>query len=274
MQRVAAAWRTAPFTYRAAIVKRLSPQFAAHALRLAESNINQERAEAQHAAYIASLKALVPTVVELPADDSCPDCCFIEDTAVAVGNVALISRPGALTRRTETASTAAALRDLGLMVVEMCAPATLDGGDVLYTGNEFFVGLSLRTNRAGVDALRAAFPGMPVHAVPMQALLGKRDGGTLHLKSVMSMVALDVVAFADTDTGRALARWMAAASRCSNRQGGSHKLVWLPVPEPAAANAVIANGKVLVRAASEFPRSSAVIRAQVSPALGVVEVSF
>jgi len=166
------AWRSEPFTYGSAIVKRLSPLFAASAVRHDTSVvIDQSIAEAQHAAYVDALRTVIPQVIELPADPDSPDCCFIEDTAVVVGDVALITRTGAESRRGELASTALALQGQGLQVVHVAVPARLDGGDVLFTGREFFVGLSSRTNSAGVAAVAAAFPGIPVTPVPMLDLL-------------------------------------------------------------------------------------------------------
>ena len=64
-----------------------------------------------------------------------------------------------------------ALRGLGYTVCDAPAGARLDGGDVLFTGAELFVGLSSRSNARGAEALAAAFPGVPVTAVPLSAAL-------------------------------------------------------------------------------------------------------
>ena len=55
----------------------------------------------------------------------------------------------------------------GLKIVDMTEPAELDGGDVLFTGRELFVGLSSRTNKEGVECLEKAFPKYPVTAIDM-----------------------------------------------------------------------------------------------------------
>ena len=54
-------------------------------------------------------------------------------------------------------------QDLQLSVVEIenDEEATIDGGDVLFTGEEIFVGLSQRTNYRGANALAKAFPEYP-----------------------------------------------------------------------------------------------------------------
>lgn len=47
--------------------------------------------------------------------------------------------------------------------------AKLEGGDVLFTGREFFVGISEFTNEAGARAIAAAFPEFPV--CPIKVIL-------------------------------------------------------------------------------------------------------
>lgn len=154
-----------PFRYTRALVRDIAPGFAAQAIRGAPSSISQELAVTQHAAYVSALSKLVPEIVTIPADSRFPDCCFIEDSAIALGNTVFITRPGAVSRRGETDAVRDALLKLGYNVVEAKGPACIDGGDVLFTGSEVFVGLSARTNRAGVAALAAAFPGIPVSPV-------------------------------------------------------------------------------------------------------------
>ena len=78
---------------------------------LARSPIDQARAVAQHAAYEQCLRELGCQVHRLPADASMPDAVFIEDTAVVVDELAVITRPGATSRRPETDAATAALGD-------------------------------------------------------------------------------------------------------------------------------------------------------------------
>ena len=101
-------------------------------------------------AYVKALKSLVPRVIEVEGDDRYPDCCFVEDTAVVLGHRALITRPGHTNRRGETKAVADVLRSTKLEITHMEEPATLDGGDVLFSGHELFVGLSSRTNEVRI----------------------------------------------------------------------------------------------------------------------------
>ena len=118
----------------------------------------------------------------VPADESHPDGCFIEDAAIACGESALLTRPGHPSRRGEVSAVAAALGDL-VEVDRVQGEATLDGGDVLQMGTVVFVGVGRRTNAAGADQLeRFCSPrGRSVIRVPV--------GDSLHLKSAVS--ALD-----------------------------------------------------------------------------------
>ena len=138
-----------PFHYTRAIVRHIPDTLADNALRMNEpaSPIDLERARQQHANYVCQLRQLVPDVLVLPGDDSQPDCVFVEDPVVVCGNVALVCRMAPESRRSEAAVLKAAVESLGLLTVEMTEPALMDGGDVLFTGREFFVGLSSRTNQ-------------------------------------------------------------------------------------------------------------------------------
>lgn len=114
--------------------------------------IDWARASAQHEAYEAALRSLGAEVVQLPADERHPDSVFIEDTAVILDACAVITRPGAETRRGETAAVAEAL-SAHLPLYHIEAPGTLDGGDVLRVDKRLFIGRSTRTNVDGARQL-------------------------------------------------------------------------------------------------------------------------
>src|SRR5438093_1426538 len=103
-------------------------------------------ARVQHAAYRAALEACGAGVEVIEADEACPDCVFIEDTAVVADGVALIARSGAPSRRGEAPAVAQALSRLDLDLVHMTGPATLDGGDCMRVGRTLYAGRSARTN--------------------------------------------------------------------------------------------------------------------------------
>jgi dimethylargininase len=139
-------------------------------------------ARRQHAAYEQALRDAGCDVRQLPELPGHPDAVFVEDTAVVLDEVAVITRPGADSRRGETASMAEALsawRELARIE----PPGTLDGGDVLRLDRVLYVGASARSNADGIAGLaRLLMPfGYRVEAVPLR--------GCLHLKSAVTPVA-------------------------------------------------------------------------------------
>jgi len=143
--------------------------------------IDLDRARHQHAAYEDALRALGVRVIRAPAADELPDAVFIEDTALVLDEVAVIARPGAVSRRREPEPVAAILSQFR-PVQHLVAPATLDGGDILLVGRTIYAGLSSRTNEAGVKQLAAHVGvfGYEVVSVPVRSCL--------HLKSAVSQV--------------------------------------------------------------------------------------
>lgn len=168
---------------RHALVRGVSPAMnrceLTHRVREA---IDIKRAEGQHRAYVAALVDLGCRVHEIPADPNLPDSVFVEDTAVVVGDAAVITWPGAASRRPEIESVRAFLSDR-LEVLGMEPPATLDGGDVLRVGRMLYVGASGRTNAEGIAQLRALVTPRGYGVVPVVVT------GCLHLKSAVTEVA-------------------------------------------------------------------------------------
>jgi dimethylargininase len=148
----------------------------------AREPIDVDRAVAQHAAYAGLLRSLGLEVVELPADPGLPDCCFVEDVAVVLDEVALLTLPGAASRRGEIAAVEAVL-DRFRPLERTPLPATLKGGDVLRVGRTLFVGRSARTNEAGIARLAAVAEPLGYRVRPVSVT------GCLHLKSAVT--ALD-----------------------------------------------------------------------------------
>jgi len=113
---------------------------------------NYELILKQYASYVDALKTIGIDVIELDPQPNYPDAHFIEDTAVVFSEAAVITRPGAASRRGEEVSIAEVLRQYR-EIEHIQAPGTLDGGDVLMIGNHFFIGISERTNLEGAKQL-------------------------------------------------------------------------------------------------------------------------
>lgn len=150
------------------------------------SEIDLDRAAAQHLAYQQALRSLGCRVLALPAQDALPDAVFVEDVALVLDEVAVMTRPGAESRRAEVSSVAAVLAEYRSLL-HIDAPGTLDGGDVLRIGRAIYVGQSARSNAAGVAQLREL---VAPHGYTVQGVT-TRD--CLHLKSAVTQVADDTL---------------------------------------------------------------------------------
>src|SRR5215469_7475134 len=112
-----------------ALVREVSPQLAQCELtHLARTAIDAQRAARQHREYTQALQALGCTLEWLPALPHCPDGVFVEDTAVVLAEITVVTRPGATSRRGETASVAAALGQRAPVSL-ITEPGCLEGGD-------------------------------------------------------------------------------------------------------------------------------------------------
>lgn len=224
---------------RLAITRGISPRLAECELtHLDRTPIDLEAARAQHWEYEELLTALGWAVLRLPAVEELPDCVFVEDTAVVLPEVAVICRPGAASRRPETAVIEQALAPYRSLV-RIEEPGTIDGGDVLRVGRTLYVGVSQRTNPAGRAQLESALApfGYRVRSVPF------RD--CLHLKSAVTLVAADTLLINP--------RWV----------DGSHfpylRVLEVDPAEPFAANALLLEDAVVYPAG--YPRTQARLEA-------------
>jgi dimethylargininase len=170
-----------------AITRRVSPAIDRCELtHLERIPIDLERARRQHQAYERALRALGVEVHSLPEEPGLPDSVFVEDAAIVLDECALITRPGAASRRLETESIALALSPYrSLFTIQ--APGTLDGGDVLTVGRTIFVGLSSRSDQVAIDQVQALL------APYGYMIKGIQVTGCLHLKSAVTQVATDTL---------------------------------------------------------------------------------
>jgi dimethylargininase len=166
-----------------AITRQVSGSLAACELtHLTRVAIDLPLAELQHRRYQNALESLGCRIVALAAADDLPDAVFVEDAAIVLDELAIVTRPGAESRRAETASVADALRAFRT-VAQVEAPGTLDGGDVLRLGRRVYVGTSRRSSQSGIAQLAALVEphGYAVTSVPVS--------GCLHLKSAVTEIA-------------------------------------------------------------------------------------
>jgi len=194
--------------------------------------IDVARASAQHRDYLRALEALGCRLLTLPVEPALPDSVFVEDVAIVLDEVAVLTRPGALSRRAEVASVAEVLRRYR-PVLAIEAPGTLDGGDVLRVGRALYVGESARSNAEGMAQLREVLAGYgyTVQGVPIR--------GCLHLKSAVTPLSNDTLLLQP--------KWV------DRDRFADFRVIEIDPAEPHAAN-VLRIGDALVMPAS-FPRT-------------------
>ena len=211
-----------------------------------------ETALDQHRQYIQALQTCGLKVTVLEADDNFPDAVFVEDTALLTPRCAVITHPGAASRRGETAAVRQAVSRFYTTVEHITAPGTLDAGDVMMAGSRYYIGLSERTNGEGARQLIAILNchGLTGTTVPLDSVL--------HLKTGVSYL----------ENNR-----LAASCEFLQKPDFKHfDLLKITDDERYAANCVWINGQVLVP--EGFPKSRKAIDAAGYPTIAVAVSEF
>lgn len=107
----------------------------------------------QHQGYIAALKECGLQVTILPPLESYPDSCFVEDVALMTSKCAILTSPGALSRRGEVEHIVKAVERFFPSPEQINLPGTIEAGDIMMVGSHFYIGLSARTNIQGAKQL-------------------------------------------------------------------------------------------------------------------------
>jgi dimethylargininase len=216
-----------------AITRQISPRFQECELtHLDRLPIDLELARTQHHEYEAALRDLGCEVISLPPEPDLPDSVFVEDVALVFDEVAIITRPGADSRKTETESIARALSPYRpLLTIE--PPGTLDGGDVLRVGQTVYIGLSSRSNRSAVEQTQRFL------APYGYIVKGVEVTGCLHLKSAVTQVSEDTLLINPAWVDRSIF--------------GEINLIEVDEGEPSAANAVWINSAIIYP--TSFPKT-------------------
>lgn len=199
-----------------------------------ELNLAQE----QHRAYCAALEKCGISLVMLQPDIRFPDSTFVEDAAVLTRNLAIISRPGAASRRGEAAGMKQVLSRYFDNIHTIHPPGTLDGGDICQVENHFFIGISARTNADGADQLASILMGDGYRS----SFIDLRGyDGILHLKSGIAYLG---------DQRLVMQSGMEKLANFDN-----FEIVYVDPDESYAANCLRVNDYILV--AEGFPKITA-----------------
>ncbi|AKK11251.1 dimethylargininase [Corynebacterium uterequi] len=231
-----------------ALIRRPSPLLADGIVtHIDRSPVDLELAHQQWSNYVAALHDAGWTTTEVTPADDCPDSVFIEDAVVVYDDIAVITRPGADSRKPETPGAEDAVRALGYDVRRITTPGTLDGGDVLKFGGTVWVGIGGRTNEEGVRQLGEilAEKGATTVGVPLTKVL--------HLKTAVTALP-DGTVIGYEPLVDDVSVWEK----------------FLAVPEESGAHVVLLGGNRLLMAA-DAPRTAALFRQQ---GYDVVEVDI
>jgi dimethylargininase len=187
-----------------------------------------EQAREQHAAYCRALEECGLKLTSLPADERYPDGTFVEDAAVVTEQQAILSNPGAPSRRGEIPVIRTVLGRAYSSLDAIYPPGTLEGGDVCMTDEAALIGLSERTNAEGARQLSALLKkeGRSVRTIDIRTI-----PGILHLKSGVAFLG-----------ERTLLAWDVLSSHPAL---AGYEIISVPPDEAYAANCVLVNGKLL-----------------------------
>ena len=222
-----------------AITRDISPRFnECEITHIERTPIDLDIARAQHSQYVNALKQLGCEVLELPAEADLPDSVFVEDIAFILPHTAIITRPGADSRKPETESIIQILSPY-INLTRLQEPATLDGGDVLVIGKNIFIGLSTRSNQDAIDQLNVIIKddGYIVTGVQLH--------DCLHLKSAVTRV--------DDDTLLINKDWV------DIHHFEPYELIEVDPSEPHAANCLPIGDSIIYP--TSFPKTDARLKA-------------
>ncbi len=169
-----------------AIVRHPSPRIAeGEVTHIGRHPMNVDLAFAQYRNYLHLLESHGVELITAALAPEHPDGVFVEDALFFVGDLAVLTRPGALPRRGEVSSIAELLEQLNIEAVSVPEPHTIDGGDVLCVGKHVFIGVSSRTTRSAIEFVGARINSAGYTAVPVKV------NGCLHLKTAITRLPDD-----------------------------------------------------------------------------------
>ena len=199
-----------------------------------------EKALVQHADYVIALQECGLEVQVLEADERYPDSTFIEDVALLTNHFAIITNPGAPSRKGETADIKGVLSAHFSFIEEVREPGTVEAGDIMMVGSHFYIGLSERTNEFGAQQVIAYLEkyGMSGSVIRLEKVL--------HLKTGLSYL----------EHGNLVA----CGEFIEHSELQAFTILKIDDDEHDAANCIWVNGRILIP--KGFPKARATIENQ------------
>lgn len=219
-----------------------------HGISSASSPPAYDGVVAEHRAYVAALRGAGLMVDILPPLEDFPDSIFVEDPALVFPEGAILLRPGVASRLGEAEHMRTPLTKHFDRVLELEGGEFADGGDVLVSQDEVFIGLSKRTNRAGAERLVELLA-----QFGRKARVAETPTDILHFKSASSLLSEDIVM---------------ATKRLADSGIFAHlKVLVVPEGEEGAANFLRINDTVFV--GDRYPRTIEMLRREGFAAQGL-----
>lgn len=240
--------------YTHAIVSRVPEIYAKEATK-----IDLLETRKQHACLVNAVRSLGLDVLELPPDESNAASVFTQDLAVVVNGIALMCRPSSYAegksasqvRQVEVDTMRAVLKkELNQTIVDppWTNNALLSGSDVLFTGREFFVGLSDHTNMEGALAVASTWPEYPCTPIKID--------GPFSLKYFLNMAGPDVICVGSSGAAQVVLKRV--------EREASQRYQTLTLPEDGAAGCIFVNGTLVHRSKEETPKCEAIFSAKLN----------
>ncbi len=199
---------------------------------------NYDLALHQHQAYIEALLICGLEVIILEADEHFPDSTFVEDVALLTNKCAIITNPGAASRKGEIVEMKEVLKDHYKNMEEVQAPGTVEAGDIMMVGSHFYIGLSARTNEDGAKQVIQFLEkyGMSASMVPLEKVL--------HLKTGLAYLENNNL--------------VACGEFISKKEFQKYHILEIDENEAYSANCIWVNGSVLIP--KGFPKTKETIQ--------------
>ncbi|ESO93153.1 hypothetical protein LOTGIDRAFT_119867 [Lottia gigantea] len=231
------------FKYNYALVRQIPNSLETEAVRMNNSEaVDFKQARQEYQNYKTVLEKCGVKPVEVEKDEQFPDCVFVEDAAVVIGDKAFMTRQGHPSRRGEVILMPDNVlkNKLDLNIVDMCNDkddSTIDGGDVLFTGKEILVGLSKRTNAGGIKKIADTFPDYPVTSIPVHS-------SVLHLKSIATMFGEDIMAVGGSLAAKSMFQ--------SIKEKAKFKYQYIELMNDQSSNGLFINGILVHKTQAEI----------------------
>ena len=180
----------------------------------------------QHKSYVRALRKCGLNIKKLEADENYPDSTFVEDTALLTPYCAIITNPGASSRKGETSEIKKVVQEYYSEIEEILPPGTADAGDIMMVGNHFYIGLSERTNHAGAEQV--------INILNKFSM----SGSTIKLEKVLHLKT--GLAYLENNN------LVVCGEFLSNPEFNKFNIIEVPAEESYAANCVWINDKVLI----------------------------